>query len=301
MTGLCGRPGGSSGAGRALSEPQLCALAPSPIRRTVCPGPRPLHTATSALAREPLPTPGHVPSWPPVSVRQGLGLGPRFTLGCPSLCEGCTSQCLRFIWTQEAATAARGTLGISRRAPRKAPALDGLEQSPEGTVFPDTAVRSVSAGSPFSLCPALLCLCSVLPFPCYTPSCPPFPSVPDVPRGELPPPYPRPTPPSGTGWRMPCVQTQKPRGGVCGGWRASWTCKHMRPRWQRGPGSSPHSPGRQACPWPWQQRGGRRRQSGPDPHGPTDSPGGCKQPSGPDSLHGGLALGGGAGRGRGAQ
>lgn len=142
-----------------------------------------------------------------------------------------------------------------------------------------------------------LCLCSVLPFPCYTPSCPPFPSVPDVPRGHLPPPYPCPTPPSGTGWRMPCVQTQKPRGGVCGVWRASWTCKHMRPRWQRGPGSSPHSPGRQACPWPWQQRGGRRRQSGPDPHGPTDSPGGCKQPSGPDSLHGGLVLGGGAGAG----
>lgn len=46
--------------------------------------------------------------------------------------------------------------GISRRAPRKAPALDGLEQSPEGPVFPDTAARSVSAGSPFSLCPALL-------------------------------------------------------------------------------------------------------------------------------------------------
>lgn len=79
VTGLCGRPGGSSGPGRALSEPQLCALAPPPIRRTVCPGPRPLHTATSALAREPLPTPGDVPSWPPASVRQGLGLGPRFT------------------------------------------------------------------------------------------------------------------------------------------------------------------------------------------------------------------------------
>lgn len=70
---------------------------------------------------------------------------------------------------------------------------------------------------------------------------------------------PPPSPPSGSGWRRPCVQTQKLLGGVCGVWRAGWTCKHARPRCQRGPGSCPGRPGRQACPGPWHQAGGRER------------------------------------------
>lgn len=70
---------------------------------------------------------------------------------------------------------------------------------------------------------------------------------------------PPPSPPSGSGWRRPCVQTQKLLGGVCRVWRAGWTCKHARPRCQRGPRSYPGRPGRQACPGPWHQAGGRER------------------------------------------
>lgn len=77
-------------------------------------------------------------------------------------------------------------------------------------------------------------LCSS-PFSIIAPPQRPHFPIPDVPWGPLSP-HQGPTPPLGTGWCKPCVQTQKPRGSVCRAWTASWTSEHARPRWQRGPG-----------------------------------------------------------------
>lgn len=151
----------------------------------------------------------------------------------------------------------RDIVGISQWLPRKAPRLDGLERSPAGPVSPATAC------SPWSLCsvyllpepgpafplPPLFFLSSAVSPPT------PLSSLSLLSPGASSPQHPCPTQPLGTGWCRPWVQTHKPQCSVCRVWWAGGTCKHAKPRWQRGPRSSPHRPRRLARPWPWQQQG----------------------------------------------
>lgn len=98
---------------------------------------------------------------------------------------------------------------------------------------------------------------------------------------------------------------QSPGGRVCRVLWASWTYKHTRPSWQRGPeprrnslGSSPPGRGRQACPGHGNRRGGEGMPVWPTC--PTDSPGGWSQPSGPEACTVGRLSGGQRSVGRGA-
>lgn len=178
-------------------------------------GPKPTGYRSRACAPR---TPRDVPSWPPACL-PGPGGRSQGHIGAPA----------RVLDTALRAVSPLGGWGDSTGSAQERAALPSRDRSPrpclpsDGPAVPGPSLWCRPSPGPTPLC-SLLC--------CYTPVRSLFPLPLMSPGG------PPPSPPSGSGWRRPCMQTQKPWDSVCRVWRAGWTCKHARPRWQRGPGPS---------------------------------------------------------------